>query len=239
MDNFGIYTRNAGKSYDRFNSGYDSLLFLNGWKKSGFILPEYSLFDQQANGFDHRIPYDLFAMSFRGHVKGSSQVLMSPLKMAEAMGRLVSQNRNYNLTLNPYAVSAEFSAFVVDNDIPYNDYLDLLKGQVFKGMKEALYGGTASRLGTLIKNAAPWFYYGKTGTTGDNESKTKSKLFALVISSKDLSSLDHNFRNNPFVTIYFTSQNGPAKQNEELQAALINCLQNSSVFKKYMKVKDQ
>lgn len=65
--------------------------------------------------------------------------------------------------------------------------------------------------------------------------KEKSKLFAIVISAKDIADPDFNFRNNKFYTIYFTSQNGPAKQNEAFQAAIIKYLQDSPVFIRYMK----
>ena len=45
-----------------------------------------------------------------------------------------------------------------------------------EGMKQALFNGTAARLGSMLKNGSPYYYYAKTGTTGDNEEKTKSKL---------------------------------------------------------------
>ncbi len=233
-NNFGIHTRHAARGFELFGQRYDTLLFGKAWRRSGFILPEYALFDQRAEGMDHRIPYDLFTAGFRGHVKGSSQVMIPPVKMLEAFGKLVSQSRNYHLTLNPYAGEAVFSPFYVDNSIAYAAYLTLVKENIFAGMKEALFRGTAAGLGILLKNGAPYYYYAKTGTTGDNESTTKSKLLALVISSKDVAAPGHNFRNNPFLTVYFTSQNGPAKQNEAFQAGIIQYLQQTRVFKKYM-----
>jgi hypothetical protein len=235
FNNYGIYSHTVDKGFDMFGSSYDSSLFLNAYTKSGFILPEYSLFDQRGDNVDHRIPYDLFTNCFRGHVKGSSQVMVAPAKMLEAFGKLVSQSRNYTLTLNPYATPSVFSPFDVDNTISYNSYLSIIRENVFKGMKEALYAGTAARLGAMLKDGAPWYYYAKTGTTGDDEVKTKSKLLAVIISSKDVTNPDFNFRNNSFYTIYFTSQNGPAKQNEEFQAEVIRYLQQTPVFNKYMK----
>ncbi len=234
LNNYGIHTRSVQKNFDRFSSSYDSLLFLSGWKKSGFILPEYALFDQQARNTDHRIPYDLFATGFRGHVKGSSQVMIAPVKMLEAFGKLISQSRNYSLTLNPYASPAVFSAFYVDEGIGYNNYLSLVRENIFAGMKEALFSGTAARLGSMLTNGAPYYYYAKTGTTGDNETKTKSKLMTVIISQRDIANPGFNFRGNPFYAIYFTSQNGPARQNEELQAEVIRYIQQSTVFKRYM-----
>jgi hypothetical protein len=234
-NNFNIYTRTASRSFDRFATSYDSLLVLDGWKKSGFILPEYALFDQQASEVDHRIPYDLFTTAFRGHVKGSSQVMMAPVKMLDAYGKMISQSRNYSLTLNPYAKTPAYVPFDVDENIGYNNYLTLMRESVFQGMKEALFNGTAARLGSMLKNGTPYYYYAKTGTTGDNELKTKSKLLAVVITSKDIADPDFSFRNNKFYTIYFTSQNGPAKQNEEFQAAVIKYIQESPAFRKYMR----
>lgn len=234
FNNYGIYNHSVDKGFDKFGSSYDSLLFLNAYTKSGFILPEYSLFDQRGDQVNHHIPYDLFTSCFRGHVKGSSQVMMAPAKMVEAYGKLISQSRNYALTLNPYAEVSAFSSFDVDNAIPYNSYLSIIRENVFKGMREALFTGTAARLGTMLRNGEPYYYYAKTGTTGDDEVKTKSKLFTVIISTKDLTDPDFNFRNNNFYTIYFTSQNGPAKQNEEFQAEVIRYVQQSPAFNRYM-----
>ncbi len=236
--NYGIYTRTAGQHFDKFLSGYDSSLFYNAYKKSGFILPEYPLFDQHGGHIDHRIPYDVFMSSFRGHVKGSSQVMIPPVKMLDAFGKLVSQNRDYGLTLNPYANGYVFRPFYTDSSVAYNNYLSIIRENVFTGMREALYHGTAARLGAFLKDGAPYFYYAKTGTTGDNEETSKSKLFAIIISSKDITDPDFNFRKNKFYTIYFTSQNGAAKQNEEFQYEIIRYILQSPAFTKYMKGTD-
>jgi hypothetical protein len=177
----------------------------------------------------------VFATCFRGHVKGSSQVLVPPTKMLEAFGKLITQSRNYSLTLNPYAPATTFSPFAVDNTIVYNNYLSLIRDGVFTGMKEVLNSGTAGVLGALLKNKSSYYYYAKTGTTGDNEAKTKSKLLAVIISKKDITDPGFNFRNNKFYTIYFTSQNGPAKQNEQFQSEIIQCVQRSYSFTRYMK----
>jgi hypothetical protein len=154
--------------------------------------------------------------------------------MLEAYGRMITQSTNYTLTLNPYGAAPVFSPFHVDSLILYNNYLSIIRESVFTGMREALYRGTAARLGSLLKNDSRYFYYGKTGTTGDDKVKAKSKLMAIVISLKDVTDPDFNFRQNRFYTIYFTSQNGPPKQNEEFQAAIIHFLQQTPVFKKYM-----
>jgi hypothetical protein len=234
-NNYGLYTKSADKSFDKFSSSYDSSLFLDASRKSGFLLPEYGLFDQQGSHIDHRIPYDLFTSCFRGHVKGSSQVMIPPVKMLDAFGKLFSQSRNYSLTLNPYAKQAVFAPFNVDTKIAYNNYLSLIRESVFEGMKQVLFGGTAARLGTYLKNGAPYFYYAKTGTTGDDAVQSKSKLFAIIISSKDMTAPGFNFRNNKFYTIYFTSQNGAPKQNEQFQAAVIRYIEQSPAFLRYMR----
>jgi hypothetical protein len=238
FNNYGIYTDRNGHGFEKFTSVYDSLLFRGAYKKSGFILPEYALFDQKGTGMDNSKPNEVFMSSFRGHVKGSSQVMIPPVKMLDAFGKLTTQNRNYSLTLNPYAKENNFSSFYVANGVFYNNFLSLIREKVFEGMKQVLLSGTASRLGSMLKNGSPYYYYAKTGTTGDDESKTKSKLFAIIISQKDVTDPGFNFRKNKFYTIYFTSQNGPAKQNEEFQAAIIKYVQQSPAFKKYMESKE-
>ena len=102
------------------------------------------------------------------------------------------------------------------------------------GMSQTLVSGTAGLLGGLLKNKGPYFYYGKTGTTGDDEKKTKSKLFGLLISKEDVTNPNHTFRNNRFYSVYFLSQNGPAKQNEVFQARIVRLLETSPFFQKYM-----
>jgi hypothetical protein len=203
-------------------------------RKSGFILPEFSLFDQEGSTVNHKIAYDVFASCFRGHVKGSSQVMIPPVKMVESFGKMVSMDRGYSLTLNPYPAKKDMQPFAIDNTIAYNSYLSLMREGVFKGMEEALYRGTAAGLGQLLPKGEKYFYYAKTGTTGDNAARTKSKLMVVVISEKDIKDPGFNFRNNKFYTIYFTLQNGPAKQNERFQKEIIDLVQNSSVFSRYM-----
>lgn len=85
-----------------------------------------------------------------------------------------------------------------------------------------------------MKKEPGYYYFAKTGTTGDNEAKTKSKLLAFIISEKDVTEPGFNFRNNKFYTIYFTMQNGPAKQNEEFQKEIIRYIEQSRSFKRYM-----
>jgi hypothetical protein len=109
-----------------------------------------------------------------------------------------------------------------------------MREDVFSGMKEVLNSGTAGALGRLLKNRSPYFYYAKTGTTGDNEVKTKSKLLAVVISKKDIADPGFNFRGNKFYTVYFTLQNGPAKQNEQFENEIIQYVQRSISFNRYM-----
>jgi hypothetical protein len=239
FNNYNISTYNSGRSFDKFTSPYDSLLFRDAYKSSGFILPEYALFDQKGAGMDHARPNELFMSSFRGHVKGSSQVMMPPVKMLDAFGKMASQNRNYSLTLNPYAKENPFNAFYVDNGVSYSNYLGIIREKVFEGMKQALFSGTAARLGKMLTNGSPYYYYAKTGTTGDDESTSKSKLFVIIISKKDITKPGFNFRKNKFYTVYFTSQNGPPKQQEEFQAAVIKYVRESAAFKKYMNEKDQ
>ncbi len=237
LSNFGFYTRPPVRNFDMLQTAYDSILFLDAGRRSGFILPENALFDQQGENLDHRIPYDLFTACFRGHVKGSSQVRIPPARMVEAMGRMISQNRHYNLTLDPWAEAPAFEPFYVDKSINYNSFLSTMRESVFTGMREVLFRGTAARLGGLLKNGDPYFYYAKTGTTGDDEVKSKSKLLTLIISEKDITDPDFNFRDNRFYTIYFTSQNGPALQKEAFQAEVVRFLQSSQAFKEYMKDK--
>ncbi len=233
FSNFGIFTCDRGRECERLTLPRDSFLF--GDAGAAYVRPEFPLFDQKGKGMDLHKPNEVFLSSYRGHVKGSSQVLIPPVKMLESFGKLVSQDRNYALTFNPRPFIPERRTFEVTNGVVYAQYMALLRESVFTGMREALFRGTAARLGSMLKNGAPWYFYAKTGTTGEEESSRKSKLLVLVISQKDISDPGFNFRDNKFVTVYFTSQNGPAKQNEEFQAKVIRYIIGSPVFQRYMK----
>src|SRR5205814_1690095 len=67
--NFGIQTHTQKAIYDLYQTTYDSLLFQDSYKNSGFILPEYGLFDQQGTNSNLNVPAEVFANCFRGHVK--------------------------------------------------------------------------------------------------------------------------------------------------------------------------
>ena len=232
--NFGISNDPRRQAPGMFQSAYDSELLGTVARQSGYVLPEWSLFDQKGWDLDHHVPYDLFLHCFRGHVKGSSQVMISPVGMVHALGRLTSQNANYTLSLNPGVVKGDFKPFDVSSDISYNAYLELMTTQLFRGMRSVLEQGTAAGLGRRLAQGKPFYYFAKTGTTGDDEKKTKSKLLAMIISADDLSSPNHVFRNNRFVIVYFTSQDGPPVQQEEFQARVIRYLESSQTFQRYM-----
>jgi hypothetical protein len=234
LRNYGVDNRLPARAVDLFATRYDSALLQAASSRSAFLLPEAATFDQYGEGVDRRIPYDVFASCLRGQVKGSSQVLMPPVKLLEGFGRLASQSRNYGLTLDPYARPRPFLAFDVDPAIAYSDYLRLVREEILGGMSEALENGTAARLGAMLKKDSKYFYYAKTGTTGDDASSSKSKLLALVISKRDLTDPDFNFRDNRFYTIYFTMQHGPVKQNEEFIVRVVNLIRRSEVFRRYM-----
>jgi hypothetical protein len=232
LSNFNILNRHRKGYYELFAHAYDSSLFLDTYNNSGFVLPEMSLFDQQGDGINTKIPYDAFAFCFRNHVKGSSQVMIPPVKMVEAFGKLMSLNSRYSLTLNPKGKVSNTQPFYTDATV--TGFTRLMQEQVFLGMQQALFQGTAGALGRLLINGQPYFYYAKTGTTGDDAADTKSRLLVLVISKKDIHNPNTSLEDNRFYTIYFTSQNGPNKQNEALQQKIINYLQESESFKKYM-----
>jgi hypothetical protein len=234
LSNFNILNRHRKGYYELFAHAYDSSLFRDTYNNSGFVLPEMSLFDQQGEGINSRIPYDVFAFCFRNHVKGSSQVMIPPVKMVEAFGKLFSLNSDYSLTLNPGAKAPGNKPFHTDATVPVNKFTALMQEQVFLGMQQALFQGTAAPLGRLLINGAPYFYYAKTGTTGDDEADTKSRLLILVISKKDIHNPKTSLQDNKFYTIYFTSQKGPNHQNEPLQHKIIEYLQESEAFRNYM-----
>jgi hypothetical protein len=58
--------------------------------------------------------------------------MIPPVKMLDLFGKLISQNRNYSLTMNPYAKENPFNPFFVDNGVTYSNYLSMIREKVFE-----------------------------------------------------------------------------------------------------------
>lgn len=176
---------------------------------------------------------------------GASPFQVTPLKMAEMFGRLISQNRNFKLTLNPN-YNSDYEAFELDKRYSGNVglYYNILGNYLLDGMRMVPIGeGTARALGKIVTqiNTMGYQVYAKTGTISSRKEGKDSQLLAVIISKNkmhgcsDLSNFDKLFRNNRFYVMYFVSSNG-LHNYQAISKALMSVVDNTE-FRKYMENK--
>lgn len=189
-------------------------------------------------------------------VSGGDPINTSPLKMTEMYGKLFSGNRNFSINLgdlvakknNPKSKKV-FFPFEIDNSWErngnkYNNWYDFLSNDVFRPLNMAITNpsGTAHNLSSFISKYPQYYFYGKTGTGGNqdlykdqNGIEIRNRHFALVISKENLMNrLDGDkFKNNKFIIIYFSLHNTKNNHYWNYKKEMIDAIMNSSVIKDY------
>lgn len=165
--------------------------------------------------------------------------LVSPLKMAEMFGKIVSFNRNYSLTINGESTKLPFAALRVDGDD--RDYLAMRNAQFITGLSEVFTGGgTANRVYQQIRaNLGNYHIYGKTGTiNGEVDGREQDDhLLAVVITDRDIQQLQSpdDFAQLRFYVIYIADFNYKHVWNwYDNDANIINAVLQSTEFQQYM-----
>ena len=160
--------------------------------------------------------------------------------MAEMGGKLFSFDRNFEVTLSDSVKPKLPAPFVVDESWK-GGYLDFVKEYLYGSMREVVLRGTASALGTRLRNwKSDYFYYAKTGTIKDAEDplSLEDKLFMLVISKGDVREMGpEELRRNKFYVVYLTGWEmgvRPETPRWELFFDVIQAIEESYLFKSYM-----
>ena len=175
--------------------------------------------------------------------------LVSPLKMAEMYGKLVSFNSNYRLTIDPTMEKLPYQALSTDGDA--DAYLNMRNQNFIPGLHDVYTasGGTAAGdkiYNKISSNLGDYFIYGKTGTI---DGKTdghlvEDHLLAVIITNRDLAAMnevsnynDENFR---FYVIYIADFDHKHYGNSNwltVDPEIINTVLQSEEFNKYMEGK--
>lgn len=178
---------------------------------------------------------------------GSAIVNVTPWKMLEMYGKLVSQNRNYKLSLNP-DYQQDYKPFLFDKE-DQSVYSDAL----FKGLYNVSEpGGTAGfsfrnvRLAEIKKameeNAfgEKYYLYSKTGTNSSEIAGNQNQYLGVIISKNKL----HNsgfkavdYKNNKFYVMYFYTEN--YLHEYKVIADCIRTVMKSPEFRTYMNDKSK
>lgn len=208
---------------------------------SEYTLPEASSFKQYLR--DHKrkgASGNPLLEGIHQSVMGAYPFVVSPYKVAEMTGKLISQNPNYSLSIFEQDTLFARTKMDIDSTWNQNSYLQHLKINIFSGLKKVLTIGTGQDLQKdsatyKIDNTHTRYYlYAKTGTPGDSEGL--DKLFTLVISEKNLeqiNSLD-DLAANKFYIVFFTNYDQGVKQPWELYRKVIDTITSSATFKTYM-----
>ncbi len=238
-DNFQMPTYRARDRFPRTYQNFDGAHPILENSRRGFVLygyPEMSSFYQE-----RRASQGLwFIRGLKQVTLGADPIRVTPLKMAEMAGKLYKFDRKFEVTLADTLPPKESENFVEDGSWDGN-YLTFVQEYLYGSMRSVVFQGTASPLGAkLRRRKSPYFYYAKTGTTGNSEDENTlgDKLLMLVISKGDVREMTAaELKENKFYVVFLTGWEmdmavGTARW--ELFHDIVEEVESSYLFKSYM-----
>ena len=218
-----------------------------------YALPQAPYFNNKMRHFINN-KYDIGRDGVKSTAIGNNTIWMvSPLKMAEMYGRMISLNKNYSLTLDPNYKKPKFAQFDVDGGI--NKYIKMRNEHFIPGLNKVFTlsnDGTARGVydGVKKKLGNDYYIYGKTGTINGkvrdiigNVIDEEDHLLAVVITNKKLEDINDidDYKDLKYVVIYIADYDfwdfdkGRSKYSWPINdAAIINTVLDSEEFKNYM-----
>lgn len=199
--NFGIETYSNQLPNSHSTTFLDNN-FYNGYD-NGKIASLFSyVFPWESKVMDFELRNYNSSMKLRQYTLGSDPIKLTPLKMAELYGKL-------------FSLKGDYSAHLLNESKIFNkqwqndDCFSLYKETIYSGMESCAKSGTGKVFLDGV-NFDSCFVYAKTGTLGAVNYKKKSKnektpdnrLFAMVITNKNISSVK-NASDYKFFVIYF------------------------------------
>lgn len=202
---------------------------------SGYVYPEFSYLDLKMRNELYSTTYPTYLENMvRKTATGQKYVWhVTPAKMAQMFGSLISMNRLYRLTLDPER-ELEYERFTTwDNE---SEYVSKVQNQILQGMSDIF------KYGTLRSMRLPsgYHYYAKTGTidgqkrVGRKLQRTQSQLLGIVISDKDLRQADPK---DVRMFVMYIEKNAFYSLAGDDRAQLVETVVNSKVFRDYMNSK--
>lgn len=182
---------------------------------------------------------------------------VSPSKMAEMYGRLITMNKSYSLSLFADTPKKQYKRFDLHDSWKhgYDDYIKVRK-DLLKGMSLVYSKGTAKKIGIIneeygtsklvvddgngrqngkpVKNRL--YVYGKTGTIDGfwGKEKAKDHLLATIITDREISTCpEKELEDVKFYVIYQADYQYQTPW-EEVDKGILQTVLNSKAFKEYM-----
>lgn len=227
-----------------------------------YAFPENSFFNNQARIGEKGLSFEIVREGIKMTALGKNSVwIVSPLKMAEMYGKLVSFNRNYRLTIDPNLQKMPYQAFNTDGN--EKEYLEMRNEQFITGLYDVFnsQGGTFYSTVNkyneidyqiLKKNIGDKYHiYGKTGTINGKEMRLKDgelveyeaedHLLAVIITNKDITALKtkKEYEELRFYIIYIAdyAYRRDGYNWYVIDPKIINIVLESNEFKEYMERK--
>ncbi len=231
---------------DRSSDLHKSLQNVQRGIANYYAFPEKSYFNNIGRLGDRGLPFEVAREGIKNTAIGQKTVwLVSPLKMAEMYGKMVSFNKNYRLSIDPKADTLPYVTLSTDKN--GNDYLEMRNKQFIPGLNDVFKadGGTAHSVYSNIANKLGNYYiYGKTGTIDgkiNGRSNEEDHLLAVIITNKDLTQLKNvkDYQDLRFYIIYIADfdYHHDGFSWVTTDSAIINTVLESNEFKQYMERK--
>ncbi|WP_394746730.1 SLC5/6 family protein [Spongiimicrobium salis] len=203
-----------------------------------FSYPEVSSFIH-----DDREQRSSFNRSIKQSTLGGFPVVVTPIKMAEMGGRLLSMNKAFSLSLDDSGKPLNFIPFEVDK-ASWGDaktyYENFYYPELIQSLEDVIKEGTLQSLSGLLKEDTKYHYYAKTGTINfetRRNNRASNKLLLFVISQNDLAEINYEqLPYNKLYVFYFTCYECGNQPSGLLKSIINEVEENNSGFKKYFNV---
>lgn len=234
--------RPAGKLYSAYLNNEDLDIYL------GYSVPAASYLY-----YENLTEYNINS-GMRNIAVGSAIWNVTPLKMAEMFGKMVSLNKNYTLSFDPKHKNPSDPWSTVEQ-------YDIARIEMFKGMNEfftrsikvwpsnatgtGLVQDIEKNVGEKEINGKTYYFYGKTGTTNLSNGADVNKdgndddfrRLAIIISDTKLheKKIDDTTKVKFYVMFFTHDFSLKGDKFKELSKKIIETVTKSDVFNEYMK----
>lgn len=194
-----------------------------------WAMPEPSTFLQSLRAKNEI--HENFNIGMKTSTLGGYPYQLSPFKMLEMYGSMMTQNRMYRLAISERDI-AKVPWYVDSSWNGQNAFTQFMASQIFGGMHDVVHGGsgTAGRLGGVGTRHGGLFVYAKTGTINEEGSGRKSSRRLIVtVANKDLQQVE-NVGNTKLFTFYFMID-----YNQDFDWMLLNSIIDESLNSKGVK----
>jgi hypothetical protein len=207
--------------------------------------PEYSIFSQVDRNKNKAIE------GLRQSTVGGFPVQITPLKMAEMAGKLVSANPAYRATVQQNVLKSPKGALFVDESWGGEQaFLNFKSQTILSSMHQMAATTDGTNWGVVAKKVQGYeakglYFYGKTGTINSpymvagKKQEVDNRLFMLVISKEKLHDRTDLTRDmlhdNRFYVLYFVFHRSQGDTIGQMVGENIDKIIESSAFKTYMK----